>query len=429
MSWKTQVRNERGAVLAIVAGAMIFICGMAALAIDVGHAMSARTGAQRTADAMALAAASAFIDDPQNAEPLAAARATEYAQNNPVFGITAAFVPATDMQIDLTERRVRVWAHFTEARGNPMRTFFARVLGIDEVDVVAMAAAEASVADQVGCLTPWAVADFWEERDIGGKATDGKFDYIDVDKNNEPSADDLFDNYCPCVTTASGDIIADPDYVYNGLVCQTSYCTGFGSPDRDGGNPTQDIGMTLTLKPGNPAQSWSPGWFMAWRPPENMGGADYRENIRQCIDERMFDTGDIVPVDTEQGNMIGPTIQGVEERIGDDPYFWDASRQEAGTCTGKSCIRGPCVDGVPESSCPDYNGPRIITVPLMDPTEVMRNGMTEIQFKGFISVFLNDPSSNDITGHIVGLGGSPGSGGSEDDEGAGALPLYVHLVE
>lgn len=430
MSWKSRVRNERGAVLAIVAGAMIFICGMAALAIDVGHALSARTAAQRTADAMALAAASAFIDDPQNAEPLAAARATQYAQNNPVFGVTAAFVPATDMQVDLTERRVRVWAHFTEARGNPMRTFFARVLGIDDVDVVTMAAAEASVADQVGCLTPWAVADFWEDTYTGGKASDGKYDYLDADKSNTPTAGDEFDNYCPCVTSENADgtisVSADPSYAYNGLVCNSTHCTGFGSPFRSGSpNPSQDVGMMLTLKPGNPAQSWSPGWFMAWRPPDNMGGADYRENIMQCIDERMFDTGDIVPVDTEQGNMIGPTIQGVEERIGTDPYRWDTTTEP---CTGKSCIRGPCGDGGADAACPDYNGPRVITVPLMDPTEVMRNGMTEIQFRGFISVFLSDPTSNDITGHIVGLGGAPGNGGA-DDEGAGALPLYVHLVE
>ena len=70
----------------------------------------------------------------------------------------------------------------------------------------------------------------------------------------------------------------------------------------------------------------------------------------------------------------------------------------------------------------------MITVPLMDPTEVMRNGMTEIQFRGFMRLFLDDPSGNNITGHILGLGGAAGSGGI-DPEGTGALPLILHLIE
>ncbi len=421
MDWKAKVRDERGAVLALVALSMVAILGFAALAVDVGHLLDARTQAQKTADAMALAAASAFIDDAVNIETIAGQRATEYAENNPVQGITASFDPATDMQIDLAARRVRVWAIFTQDRGNPMQTWFARVLGINSVNVVTMAAAEAARADQVGCLTPWALADMWVDTYTGKGAATGKFDYNDADKSNTPTAGDTFDNYCPCYTEPDGDIVADPNYQFNGIVCNAvdNQCTGFGSPMRDQG----DVGRQLVLKPGNPAQAWSPGWFMAWRPPENMGGADYRQNIITCIDETMFDAGSIVPVDTEQGNMIGPTIQGVTERIGSDTYQW-----EPGCTDGKSCIQGPCGDGGTfAESCPDYNGPRIITVPLMDPSEVMRNGLAEIQFRGFMSLFLDTPSSNDITGHIIGVGGSAGSGG--EDQGAGALPLVLRLVE
>ena len=82
----------------------------------------------------------------------------------------------------------------------------------------------------------------------------------------------------------------------------------------DGGGHLNDVGRILTLKPGNPAQSWSPGWFMAWRPPENMGGADYKENIISCIDESMFDAGSIVPIDTEQGKRNWDRIFGVGEK-------------------------------------------------------------------------------------------------------------------
>ena len=68
--WKATLKDERGAVLILVAGTMVVLLGFAALAVDVGFLMSARTEAQRTADAMALAAASAFIDDMPNAETL-----------------------------------------------------------------------------------------------------------------------------------------------------------------------------------------------------------------------------------------------------------------------------------------------------------------------------------------------------------------------
>ena len=424
--WKATLKDERGAVLILVAGTMAVLLGFAALAVDVGFLMNARTEAQRTVDAMALAAASAFIDDMPNAESLAASRALDYAAKNQVQGVTASFVPATDMQIWLDEKKVRVTANFLRERGNPMPTFFAKLLGINDVNVRTIATAEASRADMIGCLTPWAVGDMWEDTYAGGDP--GKYDYDDDDKSNTPTEGDSFDDYCPCVRDVNDDLVADPDYVLNGLVCQNqNRCTGWGSDyrDTDGGGYLNDVGRSLTLTPGNPAQSWSPGWFMAWRPPDNMGGADYKDNIINCIDETMFDAGSIVPIDTEQGNMIGPTIQGVEERIGSDPHYW-----EAGCTSGTTCIRSSvsgCGQGGDNPECSGYDK-RMITVPLMDPTEVMRNGMTEIQFRGFMRLFLDDPSGNNITGHILGLGGAAGSAGP-DPEGTGALPLILHLVE
>lgn len=426
--WKARLKDERGAVLVLVAGSMVALLGFAALAVDVGFLMNARTEAQRTADAMALAAASAFIDDMPNAETLAASRALDYAAKNPVQGVTASFVPATDMRIWLDEKKVQVTANFLRERGNPMPTFFAKILGISDVNVNAIATAEASRADQIGCLTPWAVGDMWE--DTYAEGDPGKYDYDDDDKSYTPTEGDTFDNYCPCTRDeVSGLIVADPDYVFNGLVCTNqNRCTGWGSDFRDDATYKNDVGRVLTLKPGNPAQSWSPGWFMAWRPPDNMGGADYRENIINCIDESMFDAGSIVPIDTEQGNMIGPTIQGVEECIGSDPHYW-----QPGCTSGTACIRSntsSCGQGSPTdegyTECSGYDK-RMITVPLMDPTEVMRNGLTEIQFRGFMRLFLDDPSGNDITGHILGLGGSSGSAGP-DPEGTGALPLVLRLV-
>ncbi|MCL7937717.1 MAG: Tad domain-containing protein [marine benthic group bacterium] len=418
-------RNERGATLVLVAGSMVALLGVAALAIDVGFLLDARTQAQRTADAMALAAASAFIDDMPNAETLAPIRATEYASRNPVNGVTASFVPDTDMQIWLDEKKVRVTANFLRERGNPMPTFFAKVLGIDDVNVNAIATAVAAPADVVGCLAPWALPDAWED-DLTGGAPE-EFDYDDADKSKTPTSGDSFDNYCPCTRDEStGDIVVDTSYEHIGLVCQDqTSCTGYGSEFRngDGSGHVNDVGRQLTLKPGNPNQAWSPGWFFAWRPTDDTGGNDYRTNIITCIDEQVFDTGTEVPFFLEPGNMIGPTAQGVSDRINGDPHYW-----QDGCRDGTSCIRGPGDCGGPgnDNQCSGYDE-RIVTVPLMDPTEVMRSGMTSIRFRGFMRLFLDDPSGNDVTAHILGLGGAAGSGDTTED--TGAIPLYLRLVE
>lgn len=413
------LRDQRGAAIALLMGAMLATLAVMALAVDVGKLLTAETEAQRAADAAALAGASAFIDDPGNAVATGRARAKEFAEVHTVRNQNVSIVADADVQVDVPNLRVDVTVRHISARSNPIPTFFARVFGIDEVDVQAHAAAEAFPADQIGCLTPWALADLWVDDMVGGQP--GEFDYDDADRSDTPTTGDDFDNYCPCAREGDGlSIVADPDYPYIPLVCQPvgpgNKCTGFGSDIRGG-----DVGMELVLKPGNPHQAWSPGWFMAWRPPGDAGGSDYRENIINCIDEQMFDTGSIVPVDTEQGNMIGPTIQGVEERIGGDPHYW------ASGCTdGTSCIRGPGCGASGQPECSGYEE-RMITVPLMDPTEVMRNGLTEIQFRGFMRLFLDDPQGNDIIGHVLGVGGTSGSAG--DDAGTGAIPLDIRLIE
>lgn len=416
----------------MVAISMVAVVSAAALAIDIGKLLSARAEAQRAADAGALAGASAFIDDLENAVPLAKARAKEFGERHTVRNQGVIIVVDEDVQVDVAKRRVDVTVRHLSSRSNPIPMFFARVFGVVEVDIQAHAAAEAVPADKVGCLTPWAMADMWVDDMVGGEP--GKYDYDDADKSATPTEGDRFDDYCPCTRDAvTGDIIVEPTYQYIGLVCgDPTRCTGWGSDLRNDATYKNDIGRVLTLKPGNPAQSWSPGWFMAWRPPENMGGADYKANIINCIDEEMFDNKSIVPIDTEQGNMIGPTIQGVEERIGTDPHYW-----LDGCTTGTACVRstvngcgtGQVMDLETGALWPECSGysERLVTVPLMDPTEVMRNGMTEIQFRGFMRLFLDNPSGNVITGHILGLGGVPGGGGLTVD--SGALPLYLRLIE
>jgi hypothetical protein len=155
--------DERGAALALVVIFLLLVIAAAALAVDVGLLTTARTEAQRTADMAAHAGASALIDNPGSA---AAARleAIAFAAKNDIRGEPTVVLPE-DVEVMLSEAKVRVTVHRTAGRGSAIGTFFARVMGIGEVDVRAKAAAIASRARQVDCLLPVAVADLWKEGD------------------------------------------------------------------------------------------------------------------------------------------------------------------------------------------------------------------------------------------------------------------------
>ncbi|PYO65688.1 MAG: pilus assembly protein TadE, partial [Gemmatimonadetes bacterium] len=73
------VESETGSVIVIVALTLLVLLCFLALGIDLGMLYTARTDAQRAADAAALAGASAFVDNPRAAAVApATARATEY---------------------------------------------------------------------------------------------------------------------------------------------------------------------------------------------------------------------------------------------------------------------------------------------------------------------------------------------------------------
>ena len=90
MRMRGMLRNERGATIALVAVSLTAMLGMGALAVDLGMLRKARVDAQRTADAAALAGASAFIDNnvPLAARDDARERALDYANRNYVGGTT-----------------------------------------------------------------------------------------------------------------------------------------------------------------------------------------------------------------------------------------------------------------------------------------------------------------------------------------------------
>jgi hypothetical protein len=167
-------RKERGVSLLVVAGALVMLFGIAALAIDLASLYVARNEAQRAADAAALAAAKAFADSGcvgggtcASVQTLATQQAIGVGGQNLIAGQAAA-IQSGDVTFTLTPTqnpRVTVAVARTSARGNAVPTFFARAIGIRTANITATATAEAfSPSGDSGntifcttCVRPWAV--------------------------------------------------------------------------------------------------------------------------------------------------------------------------------------------------------------------------------------------------------------------------------
>ncbi|MGB5673944.1 MAG: pilus assembly protein TadG-related protein, partial [Gemmatimonadota bacterium] len=156
-----RIRGQRGSVLVVVASSMLALTSVVALSIDVGLMTTARVEAQRAADAAALAGAGAFIGSPGNAA-LARQLATEFAAGNTVRSESVS-VLEDDIVVDTDALTVSVFVYRNRERGNAIPTFFAKVFGVDEVNIAAMATAEAAPAGGINCLLPVAIPDRWHE--------------------------------------------------------------------------------------------------------------------------------------------------------------------------------------------------------------------------------------------------------------------------
>lgn len=160
-------RNNRGATAVIVAVCLTMLIGFAALAVDVGYLFATRNELQNTADAAALAGAGFLgghyaelsYSEQQNhtfgrGDIVAAVQ--EVAGKNRAAGANITILD-DDITIgtwDADTRvvtptltapdAVRVVARRDGSANNPATTFFARIFGIDTVDVNALATAALS---------------------------------------------------------------------------------------------------------------------------------------------------------------------------------------------------------------------------------------------------------------------------------------------
>jgi len=351
-------RSERGATLVLVALSMAALLGFLALAIDLGMMYTAHSDAQRAADASALAGASAFLDNSAAAAVTPARqRALEYAQRNTFQNgpIDSANVAITVLQ---DSAKVGVYVH-----RDSVRTYFARVLGIRTVPIAAFAAAQAIQAGAAKCLKPFALPDMWS------------------DANSDKNGDRVMDNG---EQWTFGDNPGDRYEAFNGTNGATA--TGYGSGFRNSSSPgsTNDFGRQINIKAQDPNSPYvaNPGVFYPWQIPSDPsevpckggtgGGASaYRNDICSCNNSTV-ELGKPYPIKT--GNMVGPTAQGVDELIKDDPNaVWDASTQSVKNSTFGSGW---------------MNSPRVVKLALFAPGQITGSGMTTIKFNNFALMFI-----------------------------------------
>ena len=400
------VRNERGATLVMVAGSLFLILGMAAMAVDLAAAFAWRAEAQKIADSAALAGGSAFMDLPADAAaPPARERAYDYALAHTIRGVP----------VDSSEVAVQVLTDSMKVRVSVRRLglglWFARVLGINTVDIGAVAAAQVSTSGAARCLKPIALPDAWEDADDD---TDGD-NVWDRGENWEFGSDD-----------------ADRYQRFGGADApDATSATGYGSTLR---GSDADWGRLLQLKSTNPQSEFNaePGIFFPWRLPEDptqescatgggggtAGGAIYRQNLCSC-NKNVVELGQ--PYDLEPGNMVGPTSQGVDELLAQDPdAYWEPT-----AAGGKGNVVRP--DGSGGYVEVGTSSPRVVKIALFDPTQITSSGMQSITFNNFALLFLEDMPTrqSDVQGRFMYFAGGESDAGETD----GSLVRYLRLVE
>jgi Flp pilus assembly protein TadG len=373
--------DERGmSYLWVGLGFMAFFSATT-LAIDVGMFMTARSQAQNSADAGALAGATALVYDDfddRSATGPAVTSAINTAKGNDVMRSDVSVTPA-DVTFPVSPSgasdRVRVRVFRTGDRSNPVATLIGPIFGVPTVDIGATATAEAALANAQSCVKPFTIPDRWQEN---------------THPNWDP--DDEFQKY-----DNHGNLLLNRD-VYNPPGSGTYY--GYDS--------TRDKGLQLMLRAGTGEQI-NPSFYFSWAMPGGSGGDFYRENIAGC-NTTLMHPGDLITA--EPGNMVGPTVQGIDDLIAKDPSaYWS--------------------DGYNKVMSTMSPSPRVIAIPLYDPdyyAEGKANGRNaDLRVANWMGFFVTGRSGNNVYGRIT-----PILGIYDENAGpapSGIFPKVIRLVE
>ena len=386
---RPKTSSERGAVLLHVAIALMVLIAVNTFVVDYGVMWVGRRQAQNAADAGALAGAVAMAFDPdgmidRTETGPARLAARQMALANAVWGEAPDVNIATDvfftdqptaecLDSEGNAQCIRVDVYRNQERDNSLPAFFGVIAGLTEQGVRATATARVAVANASECLKPWAIPDKW-------------LDAHDVIAPTLPlntwTEDDEFDTH----TKQGNDWFP--------LVPPDEYTKPTASGPGTGFTLAADRGRQIILKEGGPSTSISPGVYYPIRLPTlngpSAGGSDYEENIASC-NGLPVEIGDTV--ESENGNMIGPTKHGVQELIALDPNAeWDAdSMSVVGSCAQAATPCGP-------------QSPRIVAIPVFDTAtyySTKRQGLPVFTVVNILGFFIDDMQGNNVVGYLT----------------------------
>ena len=355
------------------------------LAIDVGMLMTARSQAQNSADAGALAGATALMYDnytDRSSSGPAVTSAIAAATGNTVMSKNVS-VTAPDVEFPLDPfgqpNRVRVTVRRTASRGNPVSTLVAKYFGTVSADISATATAEVSQANAMTCVKPFTIPDKWIEKQTA--PWDGADTY------------DAFDN--------KGRPLANPDIYIPA-----------NKPGYTGYNQESMRGQQLEIRAATGSNITVSFYFsLALGKPVVTGGAEYDWNIANC-NTTIYHWGD--PLTTEPGAMSGPTVSGAQALIDKDPgAYWDPSTNKM------------------KNSAFGAKSPRVFPIPLYDPIVYdsgKRNGRTaDLVTANWIGFFLEEIRGISLWGRIIPIAGIRDASAGPAPEGL--TPKTLRLVQ
>jgi len=384
-------RDEKGMTYIFVGLGFMAFLSASMLAIDVGMLMTARSQAQNSADAGALAGATALVlDDWNDRTPTGAAvkNALGAGRANQVMGAQVSVTPpdVQFLQSPTTgeQSRVKVTVWRSAARGNPVATLIAQYFGVTSATVGAVATAEAAPGNAMDCVKPFTIPDKWIEKQDPKWTPSSTYDAYN--NKGQPLANP--DIYIPAYQDTDGKVV-------------NSNYTGY--------NMERDKGTQLVIRAGT-GNNIMPTFYYSLAMTNDTGGDDYRWNIANC-NTTVYDWGD--PLVQEPGNMEGPTVQGITDLIAKDPdAVWDNGTKKV------------------VNSKYGSHSPRVFPIPLYDPAYYAQgkaNGRNaSLKTANWIGFFVDHVSGNNIYGLITPITGIYQKGGPAPNP---AFPKTIRLVE
>ncbi len=476
--------NDKGVTLLIVAASLVMMLGMCALSIDLVAGYLARVQCQRAADAAALAGAKAFRDNCTStgctagsaAETLATQNAIAVAAQNPVMGLAPAsstVATAFDYSHDVLpsggsgEPQITVTVYRDTGHSDAMPTFFAKIFGINSMDVSASATAEAfnpggtNTNVGVGCVKPFLVPNC--DANFPVAATDTTHGNPNCVCGNGSASTGVLNGDCP-VNTPVGYHMSYYVYPNTGEALHPLDCVWDSSLNEC--TPTSgDIGAPWVLHSNAVPSQWYTIAFTS------QSGMQYSQYIRECASRSVACTGTL---STLNGKKVGPTDAGVDCLIhscgsggcsGQCPATGVVNNLPDGLNNGQDYMCAPyalpganaqasCPTTTPTSpftiiagannpygysagdqfSLPQGASDSYANVVLYDGTTLAPGGST-VTVQGYMSLFFQDALHSSTTDTInavivqVGGCGTGGSGGAPDvNSPGGGTFIPIRLI-